>query len=291
MSSKVHARSMYYENANREFRKIVDYGTESFDFSFIEGQCFKWVVTYVHGKYIVLQHRTENKWLLIRQLNRFQPEYMERLRQDLAWLNFVDFQTMISLTVDPKRFALLHHEYFFVKKGWAKLHRWLRKKYGMFFYVCILEITKKGRPHLHILTTLPFVDVNDLREKWVKYGGGQQMRVDCLSGRYNGVGYVLKYVTKSLVNSVEGKMDLSTVLLFASNKRLFSMNDVRNRSMLDFTKEQVRLYEIKGSAPLGLVESLCREMNVDVGDFVIVEPDNVILALYQDVFGYPYDGG
>jgi hypothetical protein len=203
MSSSVHVRSMYYENANREFCKIVDYGKESFDFSFIEEQCYKWVVVYVHGKYIVLKHKTENKWLLIRQLNRFQPKYRERLKQDLVWLNFVDFQTLITLTVDSKKFTLLHHEYFFVKKGWTRLQRWLRKKYGVFFYVCVLEITKKGRPHLHILTTLPFVDVIDLREKWVKYGGGQQMRVDCLSGSYNGVGYVLKYVTKSLVNSNE----------------------------------------------------------------------------------------
>lgn len=225
---------MYFENANREFCKIVDYGKESFDFSFIEDQCYKWTIVYVHGRYIVLKHKTENKWLLIRQYNRFQPAYKERLKEKLKWLRFVDSQTLVTLTVDPKRFALLHHEYHFVKKGWATLHRWLRKKYGVFFYVCVLEITRKGRPHLHILTTLPFIDVNEMREKWVKYGGGQQLRVDFLHRRYDGVGYVLKYVTKSLVNTVEGKVDLSTALLFASNKRLFSMNDLRNRSMLDF---------------------------------------------------------
>ncbi len=234
MSSRVRSRSMYFENANREFCKIVDYGKESFDFSFIEDQCYKWTIVYVHGRYIVLKHKTENKWLLIRQYNRFQPAYKERLKEKLKWLRFVDSQTLVTLTVDPKRFALLHHEYHFVKKGWATLHRWLRKKYGVFFYVCVLEITRKGRPHLHILTTLPFIDVNEMREKWVKYGGGQQLRVDFLHRRYDGVGYVLKYVTKSLVNTVEGKVDLSTALLFASNKRLFSMNDLRNRSMLDF---------------------------------------------------------
>jgi len=60
------------------------------------------------------------------------------------------------------------------------------------------------------------------------------MRVDFLHRRFDAVGYVLKYVTKSLVNTDEDKIDLSTALLFASNKRLFSMNDLRNRSMLDF---------------------------------------------------------
>ncbi len=102
-------------------------------------------------------------------------------------MHFVDFKTLITFTVDPK-FALLHHEYYFVKERWATLHRWFRKKYGAFFYVCVLEITKKDRPHLHILTTLPFVDVDDLREKWVKYGGGQQMRVDFLHRTFDATG-------------------------------------------------------------------------------------------------------
>jgi hypothetical protein len=31
-------------------------------------------------------------------------------------------------------------------------------------------------------------------------------------------------------------------------------------------------------------------MNIDAGD-IVVEPDADILALYPDVFGYPYDGG
>lgn len=292
ISANARTRSIYYENANREFCKIVDYGKRRFDFSFIEDQCRRWIVVYISGRYVVLKHKTEDKWLLIRQFNRFQPAYKERLNESLGWLRFVDFQTMITLTVDPKRFGLLHHEYYFVKKGWAKLHRWLRKKYGVFFYVCILEITKKGRPHLHILTTLPFIDVNDLREKWTKYGGGQQMRVDFLHRNFDSVAYVLKYVTKSLVNTAEGDVDLSTVLLFASNKRLFSMNDLRNRSMLDIHhRASETFYEIKGSVPLGVVESLCREIKIDMEDFITVKPNDDVSALYPDVFGYSYDGG
>ena len=157
--------------------------------------------------------------------------------------------------------------------------------------MCVLEVTRRGRPHLHVLTTLPFIDVNELREKWVKYGGGQQMRVDFLHNGYDAVGYVLKYVTKSLVNTVEGKADLSTALLFASNKRLFSMNDLRNRSMLDFHhRASETSYEIIGSAPLGLVESFCRNIQIELLDFIIIRPADDLLATYQDVFGYMRDG-
>jgi hypothetical protein len=292
MYSNLRSRSLYFENANREFCKIVDYGKDRFDFNFLEDQCRRWVVSYVHGKYVALKHKTENKWLLIRQFNRFQIAYKERLKESLKWLRFVDFQTYVTLTVDPKKFALLNHEYHFVKKGWAKLHRLLRKKYGVFFYVCILEITKKGRPHLHILTTLPFIDVNELRDKWVKYGGGQQMRIDFLHRSFDAVGYVLKYVTKSLVNTLEEGVDLSTVLLFSSNKRLFSMNDLHNRSMLDYhPRVSETSYEIRGSVPLGSVESFCLEIGIGVKDFVMVTPDDDVLKLYGDIFGYSCEGG
>jgi len=86
------------------------------------------------------------------------------------------------------------------------------------------------------------------------------MRVDFLHRKFDAVGYVLKYVTKSLVNTVEGEVDLSTALLFASNKRLFGINDLRNRSMLDFHHRLSETsYEIMGSALLGVVEAFCRE--------------------------------
>jgi hypothetical protein len=126
----------------------------------------------------------------------------------------------------------------------------------------------------------------------VKYGGGQQLRVDFLHGKYDVVGYVLKYVTKSLVNTVEGKADLSTALLFASNKRLFSMNDLRNRSMLDFhPRVSETSYESKGSAPLSLVESFCREIEINAQDFIMIESDDVVLSLWHDIFGCCCEGG
>jgi len=62
-------------------------------------------------------------------------------------------------------------------------------------------------------------------------------------------------------------------------------NDVR-RALVSET-----FYEIKGSAPLGVVESFCRETEIDVQDFIIVEPDNTVLFLFPDVFGCYCEGG
>lgn len=50
-------------------------------------------------------------------------------------------------------------------------------------------------------------------------------------------------------------------------------------------------YEIKGSTPLSVVESLCREAMLEIQDFITITPDNDVLSFYGDVFGYSGDGG
>jgi hypothetical protein len=70
------------------------------------------------------------------------------------------------------------------------------------------------------------------------------------------------------------------------------MNDLRNRSMLDFhPRVSETSYEIKGSAPLGVVEAFCREMGIVVQDFLVVEPDYAVILSFTDVFGSSFDGG
>lgn len=50
-------------------------------------------------------------------------------------------------------------------------------------------------------------------------------------------------------------------------------------------------YKIVGSAPSGVVSSLCREMNVDMQVFIVVTPDVNLLSSYTELFGYSYDEG
>jgi len=70
------------------------------------------------------------------------------------------------------------------------------------------------------------------------------------------------------------------------------MNDLRNRSMLDFhPRVSETSHEIKGSAPLGVVESFCREIGIDVQDFILIDPDNTVLLPFHVVFGCFSEGG
>ena len=49
------------------------------------------------------------------------------------------------------------------------------------------------------------------------------------------------------------------------------------------SKNAPQEYEIEGSVPLGIVEALCREMEVE--DFMLIEPNNDVMLLFPDVFG------
>jgi len=169
----------------------------------------------------------------IRMYVRFMDEYREMLKQKFAWLHYVKFTKMMSFTVDPSRFFHLHDEFKAVVAGWHKMAAWLRKTYGPFFYVRVLEFQKSGRPHLHVIAVLPeYVDYGKMQQLWdKKYDIGVQCRFDDIreNKKGDGLSYVLKYVTKSIVN-VEKMENIYSSLLFASNMRLFSMSDVR-RSM------------------------------------------------------------
>ena len=117
--------------------------------------------------------------------------------------------------------------------GWAKLRRYIYKMYGKFDFLRILECHKSGRPHVHCLLTLQSFDSKVLHEKlwamWRKYGGGFIKVIDLrVRVGFDALAYVLKYVSKTVKDASANKDVLYSALLFASNKRLFSVSQSRS---------------------------------------------------------------
>ena len=225
------SRSVEFDNANEVFMECHEQDNPAFGLLACERFWRRWLAGYESGKFVHLRHRTERgKHLFLKMLCRFSPEYRDRLRRKLGWLSFVPFKTFVTLTLDPKRFVYVHDEYEYVLKGWARLRSALRRKYGKHLFLRVLEVTKKGRPHLHILTTIPYIDVVWLRNLWDKhYDIGVQLYVSTVS--YNGLSYCLKYVDKGLYDNFYSRLFSS--ILFASNRRLFSCSDLRSRHPID----------------------------------------------------------
>ena len=104
--------------------------------------------------------RRGDEYCFVRMVNRFMEKYKKKLKSKLFRLKNVKFSHMFSLTVDKNRFGWLMDGFVWVGKQFARFRAWLYKLYGRFDYVKVLEITKKGRPHLHVLVRFIDCDVS-----------------------------------------------------------------------------------------------------------------------------------
>lgn len=233
-----------------------------------------WLSKYLAHRFCRLRCRSDsNKFLFIKQLVRFQNEYLERLQKRLSRYSFSRFSMMISLTLDPKKFPSLGHEWTRINKIWAKFRSWMYHRFGSFFFIKVVEAQRRGRPHLHVLCgiELPENADEDFRrllelwfaERWVELGGGQQVNI-IMSQNLNAMAYIMKYVKKSICSL--GKQNVFGALLFASNVRLFSMNDVRSKGLkapcISVKVTKTSKYEYLGSVPRAVLKGFLAEYNL-----------------------------
>jgi len=242
-----------------------------------------WDEDYRLGRYIRLSK--EDEWLFIHAINRFSEDYKKRLRRKLWPLRFVKWDLKLELTLDPKRFMSLYDEFAFIDPAWAKGRSWLYKRYGYFDFLKVLEVQKTGRPHLHVLISgISYIPIEDLSAIWQKYGGGY-VWIRPIENRVDAVSYVLKYVNKTIL----GEDRAYAALLFASNKRMFSMSHGL-RDMLDVkSKSERQGYAFRGTVGESKVKAFCMDESVSYDDFIRVRISNDLLYQYPQLFDV-FDG-
>jgi len=179
----------------------------------------------------------------------------------------------------------LKDEFIFINKGWATLRSWLQKRYGPFGFLKILEGQKTGLPHLHVLIQgFPHVPNAELGEIWQKYGGGY-VYVKQVAKNLNAVNYVLKYVNKTIL----GKNPVYAALLFASNKRIFSMSQSLMRILNVKPHPREQGWKFAGVVKKHVVEQFCLEENIPYDNFIRVEVATELLYKYQVLFDVSED--
>jgi hypothetical protein len=259
--------------------RVADCGREKLDLRLLITYFENWMENYLTGKFVKLVEDND-EYLFIRCVNRFMEDYKRVLWKKMKLLQYIDWDLKIDLTLDPKRFMRLEDELIFIGKAWAKLRAWLLKRHGHFEFLCVLEVQKSGRPHLHVLISgIPYVAQSDLLEIWEKYGGGY-VWVRAINSDVNALWYVLKYVNKTIL----GKDKVYASILFASNKRMFSMS----QNLL--TKLNIRRnYKSQGWRFEGTVEesdlkTFCKEEKIVFGDFVKVKVTFSLMYEYPLLF-------
>jgi hypothetical protein len=271
-------RSRYYYLARAALSRVADCGREELDLRLVKVHFGSWDEHYHLGMFVRLLKQDE--CLFIRAVNRFSDDYRRRLRKRIWPLRLVKWDLKIEMTLDPKKFIRLKDEFDFMDLAWAKIRSWMYKRYGHFEFLKILEVQKKGRPHLHILIAgISYVPHEDLYVVWQKYGGGY-VWIKQIENSIDAVSYVLKYVNKTIL----GEDKTYAALLFASNKRMFSMSHGL-RDLLDVRcRKEKKGYTFGGTVEESEVKAFCVEENVVYDDFVRARITNEVLYRYPQLF-------
>ena len=168
-------------------------------------------------------------------------------------------------------------EFVWICRQWCRFRAWALKKFGKFEFVKILEVTKKGRPHLHVLLQWKegFKSLSNvvLASEW-----GAFVNVRRVWQGFRAVSYVIKYFHKALES--HKNFDLKyAALLFASNRRMFS---VSRGLFLNRVKRGPQGFVFDGVVRQSLLDSFLKESGGDVSvDFYRIG----LNSSYVELFG------
>lgn len=263
-------RSSWFYYANSMFKRMRDLGfLEENRFEQLESYFDNWRAGYSHKSVHLDKGETH---VFIKQYSRFDGDYREFVRRKLAILDFMEWDLKIELTVDPKKCMRYYDEFHLLTSGWHRLCSWLKRRNpGGYAYFRVLEIQKSGRPHLHVLLRgVKWIDQGELSDLWDSYGCGEIVYVKKVDSENNikMSSYVMKYVNKTLL--AENKR--FSAVLFASNRRLFSMSgECQDLISCGRPKKENQGFTFRQSVHSGSLEAYCREKNIRYEPFMILE--------------------
>lgn len=273
-------RSFWFYYANSEIKKIIDFNNE-IDLSNVIYSFEQWIENY---KSCYVHLSKENTHVFIKCINRFTKQYKKKLQKRLKKLDDIKWDLKIELTIDPNKFMKLFDEYIYITKAFNKLRSYLLKKYGHFDFLRVLEVTKKGRPHLHILISgIRWIPHKELSALWEKYGCGKIVCIKRIKERNNirTCRYVLKYVEKTLNMNVN-ECKIFSSLLFATNKRLFGLSR-RLQNIISKKTTKIRLGFIYENVVYESdLKTYVIYKNLIMKDYIIIE------ATAQDYYEFPF---
>ncbi len=105
-------------------------------------------------------------------------------------------QRLITLTVDPKLYETPRIAYDKTRRKVTELAARLRRKYESFEYIRILEVTRAGWPHYHLVARSPYIPHQILKNIWAEITGAIIVDVRALKKTDHVYFYVLKYLAK-----------------------------------------------------------------------------------------------
>lgn len=102
----------------------------------------------------------------------------------------------ITLTVDPKLYQSPRESFDQTRRLVGALAQRIRRNYGKIEYMRVLEVTKKGWPHYHLLARCPFIPQKELSTHWAELSGAPIVDIRKVKKNADVYFYVVKYLSK-----------------------------------------------------------------------------------------------
>lgn len=106
---------------------------------------------------------------------------------------------LITLTVDVKAYETPRDAYDATRRQIPELAKAIRVEKGEFEYVRVLETTRRGWPHYHLVARCPYIPQHLLSDLWAARVGAPIVDVRAIRKTDNVIGYVCKYLSKQKI--------------------------------------------------------------------------------------------
>lgn len=103
---------------------------------------------------------------------------------------------LITLTVNPAVHESPRKAYHDTRRKLAELSKVVRKETGEFEYLRILEVTKKGWPHYHLVARSPYIKQKWISSIWNSLTGASIVDIRAIHKVEHVSSYVMKYLCK-----------------------------------------------------------------------------------------------
>src|SRR6266436_9544748 len=102
----------------------------------------------------------------------------------------------ITLTINPKCYENPREAYDKTRRKISDLAKAVRVHAGEFEYIRVLEVTKKGWPHYHLVARCGFIKQKWLSDAWASSTGAPIVDIRAIKKTDNVFKYMLKYLCK-----------------------------------------------------------------------------------------------
>lgn len=108
---------------------------------------------------------------------------------------------LLTLTLDPSKLKEGENSGRYIRKVWAKFRIYVKRKYGKSLkYISVVEHTKKGVAHLHVLVD-QYMDQKWISDAWSRLGGGKIVDIKAVYNVEQCGYYLGKYLSKDMIEA------------------------------------------------------------------------------------------